>query len=138
MKRDGIRKTSPGFWAAGVLTTAALMAVGCGGGSGDDGGGGTAASASVARGQTLYQRTCASCHGADGRGMPGLGKDLHDNAFTKSLSDDEMLRFLEKGRPAWDEANTQGIDMPPKGGNPALTAEDLRNIIAFQRTLAQR
>ena len=118
----------------GALAIAALVAVGCGGG-GDAGGG---ASDQIAKGEKLYQQTCATCHGADGHGMPKLGKDLHDNQFTKGLSDDEMLAFLKKGRPAFDPANTQGVDMPPKGGNPALTDDDLRAIITFQRTWSPR
>ena len=120
-------------WTAGVLAIAALVTVGCGGGSGA-GGGDAVADTAAAKGETLYQRTCSTCHGADGRGMARLGKDLHDNAFTKGLSDQEMLQFLKQGRPAWHEDNSQGVDMPPKGGNPTLTDDDLLAIIAFQRT----
>lgn len=124
----------PLAWAAGALAITALLAVGCGGSDG----GGAVASASIAEGEQLYQKTCATCHGADGHGMPKLGKDLHDNAFTKGLSDEEMLAFLKQGRPAWDPLNTQGVDMPPRGGNPALTDEDLLKIITFQRTWSPR
>ena len=118
--------------AMGVLAVAAVVAIGCGGGGGEGGGG--AADAKLAKGEKLYQQTCATCHGADGKGMPKLGKDLHNNEFTKSLSDEEMLAFVIQGRPAWHEDNTQGVDMPPRGGNPALTDEDILAIIAFQRT----
>ena len=117
--------------AVGVLAVAALVAVGCGGG---DAGGGDAMAAKIAEGEKLYQQTCATCHGADGHGMPKLGKDLHNNAFTKGLTDEEMLAFVIEGRPAWHEDNTQGVDMPPRGGNPALTDEQILAIIAFQRT----
>ncbi|WP_448601203.1 hypothetical protein [Thermoflexus hugenholtzii] len=44
------------------------------------------------------------------------------------------MEFIKKGRPATDPANTTGVDMPPKGGNPALTDQDLADIIAFLRT----
>jgi disulfide bond formation protein DsbB len=117
--------------AVGLLAVAALVAVGCGGGGG---GGGTAADDKIARGEKLYQQTCATCHGADGHGMPKLGKDLHNNQFTIGLSDEEMLAFVVGGRPAYHPDNTQGVDMPPRGGNPALTDEDILAIIAFQRT----
>ena len=127
--RSNIRLTL----AVGVLAVAALVAVGCGGGGGDAGGDG-GADAKIAQGEKLYQQTCATCHGADGHGMPKLGKDLHDNAFTKGLHDEEMLQFIKEGRPAYHPDNTQGVDMPPKGGNPALTDDDLLAIIAFQRT----
>lgn len=124
-------------WAFGVLAIATLVMVGCGGGSSGgsgDSGGGAVAEATAAKGEALYQRTCSVCHGVDGHGMPKLGKDLHDNAFTKGLSDQEMLQFIKDGRPAWHEDNTQGVDMPPKGGNPALTDDELLAIIAYQRT----
>ncbi len=32
-------------------------------------------------------------------------------------------------------ANTTKVDMPPKGGNPALKDDDLVNIAAFLRSL---
>ncbi len=132
MNREEIRVTSrPAFRAAAALAIGTLLAFGCGGGGNA---GSAPTDAAAAGGRQLYLRTCATCHGADGHGMPRLGKDLHDNVFTKSLSDEEMVDFLKKGRPAWDDANTQGIDMPPKGGNPALTDEDLLQIIAFLRT----
>ena len=134
MHSDTKRATGIGVGrAAAALAAAAVTALGCGGG-----GGGGAADAKIARGEKLYQQTCATCHGADGHGMPKLGKDLHDNQFTRGLSDDEMLAFLKQGRPAWHEDNTQGVDMPPRGGNPALTDDDLLAIIAFQRTWTPR
>ena len=120
-------------WGAAVLAVAALTTVACGGGDGGGGGGG-AVDGKLARGEKLFQQTCATCHGADGHGMPKLGKDLHNNEFTMGLSDQEMLQFIKEGRPAWHPDNTQGVDMPPRGGNPALTDEDLLAIIAFQRT----
>ncbi len=117
--------------AAALLLLAAGALASCGGG----GGGGPAASQAAAQGESLYQKTCATCHGADGHGMPKLGKDLHNNEFTQKLSDDELVEFLLKGRPAWDPLNERGVDMPPKGGNPTLTEQDLRQIVAFLRTL---
>ena len=125
-----MRRNEKLAWTAAALAIAAFVAAGCGGG----GGGAPEMSAAAAQGEKLYQKTCATCHGADGRGMPKLGKDLHDNQFTMGLTDDEMLQFLKQGRPAYHPDNTQGVDMPPKGGNPALTDDDLLKIIQFQRT----
>jgi disulfide bond formation protein DsbB len=42
---------------------------------------------------------------------------------------------LKKGRPASDPANTTKVDMPPKGGNPALTDQDLADIVTYVRSL---
>ncbi len=78
---------------------------------------------------------CAGCHGPDARGVQNLGKDLHSNEFIAAMSDDEAVAFLKTGRPATHELNTTGVDMPPKGGNPAFSDQDLYDIIAYVRTL---
>jgi disulfide bond formation protein DsbB len=89
----------------------------------------------VERGATLFA-LCAACHGPDAHGIPNLGKDLVASEFVHSLTDEELLNFIKTGRPLWDPLNTTGIDMPPKGGNPALTDEEIIAIIAYVRSLA--
>jgi disulfide bond formation protein DsbB len=93
--------------------------------------------AAIAAGQTVYSSLCVACHGADAHGLPNLGKDLVASEFVHSLTDEELLDFIKTGRPIWDPANTTGIDMPPKGGNPALTDEQIMDIIAYLRTLGE-
>jgi disulfide bond formation protein DsbB len=88
----------------------------------------------VARGQELFM-TCSACHGPDAHGLPNLGKDLIASEFVGGLTDDEFVQFITTGRPLWDPLNTTGIDMPPKGGNPAISTEDLQAIVAYIRTL---
>lgn len=94
-----------------------------------------AAVGDAAHGAEVYAGTCSSCHGPDAKGLEGLGKDLHNNAFVAERSDQEMLDFLKVGRPATDPLNTTGVDMPPKGGNPALQDQDLLDVVAYVRTL---
>lgn len=79
--------------------------------------------------------TCAGCHGPDGKGLPNLGKDLHNNAFLAAMTDAEAVAFLKVGRDTSDPLNTTGVAMPPKGGNPAFDDQDLANIVAYVRTL---
>ncbi|MCH7493284.1 hypothetical protein IIA16_01020 [bacterium] len=67
--------------------------------------------------------------------MPGLGKDLTDSAFIRGLTATELAAFIKVGRGSSDPENTTGIDMPPKGGNPALSADDLLDIAVWLRTL---
>ncbi len=86
-------------------------------------------------GRAAFLTSCATCHGADAKGVPGLGKDLTTSEFLRAQSDEQMLAFLLTGRPARDPLNTTGIDMPPKGNNPAFTEDDLENIIAYLRTI---
>lgn len=78
---------------------------------------------------------CAGCHGTNGEGVEGWGKALAGSEFIQNSTDDELLALLKKGRPIDDPENTTGLDMPPKGGNAALSDDDLLDIIAFMRTL---
>jgi disulfide bond formation protein DsbB len=60
---------------------------------------------------------------------------LTTSEYAIGLPDAELILFLTKGRPASDSLNTTGVDMPPRGGNPALTDQDLADIVAYVRTL---
>jgi mono/diheme cytochrome c family protein len=91
--------------------------------------------AQVSQGAALFMQ-CAACHGPDARGIPNLGKNLVESEFLHSLTDEELLAFIKTGRPLWDPLNTTGIDMPPKGGNPAITDEEILAIIAYIRSLS--
>jgi disulfide bond formation protein DsbB len=86
-------------------------------------------------GQAVYSKTCVSCHGPDAKGMPNLGKDLTDSEFVRSKTNQELVEFFKTGRSAADPLNTTGVDMPPKGGNPALSDDDLLNVAAYVRSL---
>lgn len=92
----------------------------------------------VKRSRSLYMGTCSACHAPDAKGIQGLGPDLTRNQFVKSLTDEELLEFIIKGRPANDPANKTGVEMPPRGGNPALTDDQIRDIIAYLRSLYGR
>lgn len=127
-----------------LMAFLALFLVACGGG--DDSGGSdspaepaeeaaAAPAGDAAAGEGKFQATCAACHGPDAKGMPNLGKDMTVSEFIKGSSDAELLAFVKTGRPPGDPANTTGVDMPPKGGNPALSDQDLADIIAFIRTV---
>ena len=123
-----------------VLAVAALALSACGGG-----GGATTPSQKPAapagdavKGKVVFEGTCISCHGPDAKGLPGLGKDLTTSEFVAGQTDKQLIDFIKKGRPASDPANTNKVDMPPKGGNPALTETDLTNLIAFVRSIHQK
>ena len=86
------------------------------------------------KGHKLFIGTCASCHGLKGEGMPGQGKPLVHNTFIQGQDDAQLLAFLKIGRQSWDPANTTKVQMPPRGGNPALSDGNMRDIVAFLRT----
>ena len=88
-----------------------------------------------AKGQTLFTGTCSACHGPDATGIAGLGKDLTTSTFVAEQSDAQLVEFIKTGRTASDPLNTTGIDMPPRGGNPALTDQDIADIVSFLRSI---
>lgn len=134
------------FWICVVFV---IMLVGCGGN--DE----SSASSSAAQpnetateapavsagdpvaGEAKYNEVCIACHGAEGVGIEGLGKPFVTSEFVRTTSDEDLLTFVKTGRPTSDPANTTGVDMPPKGGNPALTDDQILDIIAYIRTLQQ-
>jgi len=92
----------------------------------------------AARGETLFKQYCGTCHGADARGVPHLGKDLTASKFAGDMSDAQLLEFIRKGRPANDALNTTGIPMPPSAGNPSLTDDQIHDIITYLRSIQKK
>ena len=128
-----------------ALTLAGSLALfaGCGGGDEESAtSGGTVNSTQVnanalarAKGKVIFKKTCVACHGENGEGIEGLGKEWTTSEFIATSSDDELVEFLKVGRTIEDPVNTTGVAMPPKGGDPTLNEDDLYNVVAFMRTL---
>jgi disulfide bond formation protein DsbB len=112
---------------AGVPLTLAVAWVGCHDSA--------AVQARVAAGEKVYRGSCAACHAPDAAGRPAVGTRLRGNPFIQRSSEEELVAFLRAGRAAGDPANTTGVEMPPRGGNAALTEQDLRAVVAYLRTL---
>jgi disulfide bond formation protein DsbB len=91
----------------------------------------------IASGSKLFASSCAACHGKDAKGLAGNGKSLVSSAFCDSLDDDSLLAFIKKGRDPGDPANTTGVGMPAKGGNPALSDDDILDIITYLRSMSE-
>lgn len=94
----------------------------------------TSAAAPAADGEKLFTQNCSACHGMDGTGVAGLGKPLVGSPMLK-LKDPELVAFINQGRDTSDKANTTGVAMPPKGGNPALSDQNLQEIVTYIRSL---
>jgi disulfide bond formation protein DsbB len=119
-----------------ILVAILALALAACGGSSDSGDTATTTSAPIANGDPvagadIYKGTCSACHGADLAGIDGLGKPLAPSAFVVDNSEAELAAFIAVGRPVSDPDNTQGVDMPPKGGNPSLDARDLLDVSAY-------
>jgi mono/diheme cytochrome c family protein len=89
----------------------------------------------VESGKELFVANCSACHGVDAHGLKGLGKDLTISTFVAGLTDPEMIAFVNRGRDIGSPLNTTKVQMPPKGGNPALNDEKIADIVAFIRGL---
>lgn len=118
-----------------MAVLAAMMLAACGGDEAADEQP-AASTGDVVAGEKHFQ-VCAGCHGADAKGLPNLGKDMTVSEFIKGSTDEELIEFIKTGRPISDPENTTNVDMPPKGGNPAFTDEDLFDIVAYLRTLTE-
>ena len=126
-----------------LLLIVVLIVTACGGGSSESEseGGAEAEQAAAepagdaAAGQETFAATCAACHGPVGEGVPGLGKDMTTSEFIAGKTNTELVEFIKVGRDPSDPLNTTGVAMPPKGGNPALSEEDLFNVTAYVRSL---
>jgi disulfide bond formation protein DsbB len=90
--------------------------------------------AMLARGDQLYRESCVACHGIDAKGVANLGNQLAGSDYVNGKSDAELLAMIREGRDLTHPENTTGLVMPPSGGRPDLSDEDLLAIIAFIRS----
>jgi len=77
-------------------------------------------------GEQIYKQTCVACHGADGSGaIPGVPK------FKEQLSksDEILLKNIKNGF----QSDGSTMAMPPKGGNPNLSDQDMREALSYIR-----
>ncbi len=89
--------------------------------------------AAVDRGGQLFRESCAACHGIDAKGVANLGNQLAGSDFVNGKTDAELLAVVRAGRDLTSPDNTTGLVMPPSGGRPDLSDQDLLSIIAFIR-----
>lgn len=91
---------------------------------------GTTQTAIAAEGKALYETTCIACHGPKGKGaIPGVPDLTKGGPLAKPdavLAANILNGFKSKGSP---------MAMPPKGGNPSLTAADAKALVVYLRTL---
>lgn len=85
----------------------------------------------LGRGGRIFQRTCAGCHGTDGRGVQRLGlvkppRDLTRAEFHAQVTDAQLRQVIRTGKG----------QMPAFGG--LMGDEDLSHVITFIRSLPPR
>jgi disulfide bond formation protein DsbB len=80
-----------------------------------------------AKGQTLFSQNCATCHGASLEG--GIGPALNPieqlPGVANPLDPAYLIGIITNGK------TENGRIMPPKGGNPNLSEQDVKDLAAF-------
>ena len=104
----------------GVLVTAGMLTIA----------GGTAAWAADAKaGKATYDKLCASCHAADGKGNPAMAKTMKGldivTKETQAKKDDQLLKVIVQGEGK----------MPASGKN--LNKQEQTDLLAYVRSLAK-
>jgi cytochrome c553 len=90
-----------------------------------------ALSATAADGKALYDKDCAKCHGADGKGETKMGKKLGAKDYTSAkvqeeLKDEEAIKAVKEG---YKDKDGKVIMKPAEGMSDA----DIKAVIAYMR-----
>ena len=81
-------------------------------------------------GKAAYEKNCAGCHGADGKGNPAVAKTLGEKGLnivgkeTMQKSDEALLKIIAEG----------AGKMPP---SKKLTKEEQKAVLQYSRSLAK-
>ena len=89
-----------------------------------------ALAADAGAGKATYEKNCAGCHGADGKGNPAVAKTLGEKGLnivsneTKQKSDEALLKIIAEG----------AGKMP---ASKKLTGDEQRAVLQYSRSLAK-
>ena len=92
----------------------------------------SAVSASAADAKENYEKGCAKCHGADGKGQTKMGqklgiKDYTDAKVQAEMKDDAAFKSIKEG-----QKDKEGkVLMKPAEG---LSDDDIKALVAYMRT----
>jgi mono/diheme cytochrome c family protein len=87
-------------------------------------------SGDASTGKAIYDKQCASCHGADGKGNPAMIKALGDKGMNittkevKAMKDEQIIKIIVEG----------AGKMPPSKN---LSAQEQKELVSFTRSLAK-
>lgn len=79
-------------------------------------------------GESIYKTTCVACHGADGSGaIPGTPNFNSAKSPLASKGRGELLHNMYNGF----QSEGSPMTMPARGGNPALSEQDMKNVLDY-------
>ncbi len=80
-------------------------------------------------GKAVYDASCATCHGANGKGaLPGV-PDLTKKDGVLSQPEEVLLKRTMEGF----QSPGSPLAMPPRGGNPSLTEAQAREALKYMK-----
>lgn len=80
-------------------------------------------------GRAIYVAHCSACHGNNGQGaVPGTPQFTRNGGVLR-LPDTVLLHRIEHGY----RGAGAPMAMPPKGGDPALTRQEIKQVLAYIR-----
>ncbi len=77
--------------------------------------------ANISKGKQIYKKNCVACHGENGKGILPAAPDFTKKGGVLDQSTAILFKNIKNGIGA----------MPPKGGNPSLTDQDLNNAVDY-------
>ena len=82
--------------------------------------------------KTTYDKSCAMCHGADGKGQTKMGqklgvKDFTDAKVQADMKDDAAMKAIKEGM---KDADGKTLMKPAEG----LSDGDIQGLVAYMRT----
>ncbi len=91
----------------------------------------------AAKGEAIFAKSCASCHGKTGKGDGAAAaalnpkpKDLSDKAYVAKLEDKYLFEIIQKGGAAVGKS-----PLMPKAAS--LNDQDIWDVIAYIRSLGK-
>jgi cytochrome c553 len=77
-----------------------------------------------------WEKSCAKCHGPDGKGDTKMGKKLEVKDFTDAkvqadMKDDAMLKAIKEGVKDGDKTRMKAVE--------GLTDEEMKDLVAYVR-----
>lgn len=93
----------------------------------------SALAASAADGKAIYEKTCAKCHGKEGKGDTKMGqklgaKDYSDAEVQAELKDEAAIKAVKEG---FKDKEGKVLMKPAED----LSADDIKAVVAYLRTL---
>lgn len=92
--------------------------------------------AAEAKIKALYDKECAKCHGADGKGDTKMGKKLGAKDYTDpkvqaELKDDAAFKAIKEG---FKDKDGKTLMKPLEG----VSDEDIKALVAYMRTFKKQ